>query len=84
VLQRHGVPFELLFFTKHLKHAPTVAAHVPDLPLVIDHLSKPNIKERQFDQWAVDIKAAAAHQNVFCKLSGMHVRFGLARLRTRR
>ena len=71
VLQRHGVPFELLFFAKHLKHAPTVAAHVPDLPLVIDHLSKPNIKERQFDQWAVDIQAAAAHPNVFCKLSGM-------------
>ena len=71
VLERHGVPFELLFFTKHLKHAPAVAEHVPDLPLVIDHLSKPNIKERQFDDWAVDIKAAAAYQNVYCKLSGM-------------
>ena len=60
VLERHGVPFELLFFTKHLKHAPKVASFVPELPLVIDHLSKPNIKERQFDDWAADLKAAAA------------------------
>lgn len=71
VLERNGVPFDLLFYAKHLKHAPTVAAHAPNLPLVIDHLSKPNIKEGQFDQWAIEIKAAAKHGNVFCKLSGM-------------
>lgn len=71
VLEKHQLPFDLLFYAKHLKHAPTVAAHVPELPLVIDHLSKPNIKEKQFDQWATEIRAAAAHENVFCKLSGM-------------
>ena len=42
VLERHGVPFDLLFFAKHLRHAPTVASAVPDATLVIDHLSKPS------------------------------------------
>lgn len=71
VLEKHAVPFDLLFFAKHLKHAPTVADHVPDLPLVIDHLSKPDIKAGAFDQWAVELKEAAQRPNVYCKLSGM-------------
>ena len=71
VLEKYCLPFDLLFYAKHLKHAPTVAAHVPELPLVIDHLSKPNIKEGQFDQWAHELRAAATHENMFCKLSGM-------------
>lgn len=71
VLERHTVPFDLLFFTKHLKHAVAVARHAPDLPLVIDHLAKPKIKSGRIDDWAADLKAAAACENVYCKLSGM-------------
>lgn len=71
VLEKHQLPFDLLFYAKHLKHAPTVASHVPELPLVIDHLSKPNIKEKHFETWAAELDAAAKHENVYCKLSGM-------------
>lgn len=70
-LEKHGVPYDLLFFTKHLRHAATVARHVPDLKLVVDHLAKPQIKSRKIDNWAVDLKAAADCPNVYCKLSGM-------------
>jgi L-fuconolactonase len=71
VLEKYAVPFDLLFFTKHLKHVTAVAQHAPNLPLVIDHLSKPKIKDAEIKSWAADLKAAAAHENVFCKLSGM-------------
>jgi len=71
VLERHGVPFDLLFYAKHLHHVPTLARRLPNLPMVIDHLSKPNIKARQFDDWLVNLKAAAAFPNIYCKLSGM-------------
>jgi L-fuconolactonase len=71
VLEKHQVPFDLLFFVKHLKHAVAVARHVPDLPLVIDHLAKPKIKLQSFDDWRPAFEAAAACPNVFCKLSGM-------------
>jgi L-fuconolactonase len=40
-LEKHRVPFDLLLYVKHLKHAVTVARACPELPLVIDHLSKP-------------------------------------------
>jgi L-fuconolactonase len=71
VLEKHGVPFDLLFYTKHLRHAPALAKALPDLPMVIDHLSKPQIKLGHFDDWRADLKAAAAWPNIYCKLSGM-------------
>ncbi len=71
VLEKHRVPFDLLFFVKHLKHAAALARQLPDLPMVIDHLAKPRIKDRGFDDWLPHLRAAAAFPNVFCKLSGM-------------
>lgn len=71
VLEKHGVPYDLLFFVKHLKHAVAVARHVPNLPLVIDHLAKPRIKDHAIDDWLPHFAAAAKCPNVYCKLSGM-------------
>ncbi len=71
VLQKHGVPFDLLFYVKHLKHAATLARALPDLPMVIDHLAKPRIKDHATDDWLSDFRAAARFPNVYCKLSGM-------------
>lgn len=71
VLEKHQVPYDLLFFTKHLKHATTVADAVPRLKLVIDHLSKPEIQAGHIDRWKVNMQAAASRPNVYCKLSGM-------------
>jgi len=71
VLEKHRVPFDLLFYVKHLKHAATLARKLPDLPMVIDHLAKPRIKDHQTDGWIDHLKAAAKFPNVYCKLSGM-------------
>ena len=71
VLEKHGVPFDLLFYTKHLRHAPTLAQQLPNLPMVIDHLSKPEIRLGKHESWAADLRAAAEYENVFCKLSGL-------------
>ena len=71
VLEAHGVPFDLLFHVRHLRHAATLAGRLPDLPMVIDHLAKPHIKEHRTDDWLADFRAAAHHETIFCKLSGM-------------
>ena len=71
VLEKHRVPFDLLFFVKHLKHAATLAKQLPNLPMVIDHLAKPRIKDQQTEGWIDHLKAAAKFPNVYCKLSGM-------------
>ena len=71
VLEKYHVPFDLLFFVKHLPHATTVADAAPNLPLVIDHLAKPEIKDGRIDNWKASFLAAAERPNVYCKLSGM-------------
>jgi len=71
VLQKHSVPFDLLFYTQHLRHAVRLARELPDLPMVIDHLSKPHIREGLTGEWREDLCRAAAAPNLFCKLSGM-------------
>ncbi len=71
VLEKHQVPFDLLFYVRHLKHAAPLANSLPDLPLVIDHLAKPLIAAGTTAGWRDDLRAAARHPNVYCKLSGM-------------
>ena len=71
VLQKHGVPFDLLFYTQHLRHAATLAQMLPELPMVIDHLSKPQIREQKLDAWSAYLQRAAQFPNIYCKLSGM-------------
>jgi L-fuconolactonase len=71
LLEKHQVPFDLLFYVKHLRHAATLARRLPDLPLVIDHLAKPQVKLGRTDDWLENFRAAAACPNVYCKLSGL-------------
>ncbi len=71
VLEKHQVPFRPLFYTKHLRHAPALGKALSSLPMVIDHLSKPKIKDRVLKPWQEEMRAAAAFPNIYCKLSGM-------------
>jgi L-fuconolactonase len=71
VLEKHEVPFDLLLYVKHLRHVPTLARALPGLPMVIDHLAKPRIKDRAMDDWLPGFREAASFPNVCCKLSGM-------------
>lgn len=71
VLEKHGVPFDLLFYVKHLRHVPELARRLPNLRFVIDHLAKPHVKDQRTDDWLPHFRAAATFPNVYCKLSGM-------------
>ena len=71
VLEKHRLPFDLLFYTQHLKHAVQLGRVLPDLPMVVDHLSKPKIKSGEIDDWKKDLSNAAQFSNIYCKLSGM-------------
>jgi L-fuconolactonase len=71
VLEKHRVPFDLLFYVKHLKHAATLGRLLPELPMVIDHLAKPRIKDHAVDDWLPHLREAAKFPNIYCKLSGL-------------
>ena len=72
LLEQYGFTYDILIYEKQLDEALDLVKQVPDrIPLVIDHIAKPNIKESSFSYWQEKIKLIATHPNVFIKLSGM-------------
>lgn len=70
VLPEFGMTFDVVaVFPRHLPHIPTLAERIPNLNMVIDHLAKPPIGQRE-SAWFDQMKAAAAYPNVYAKLSG--------------
>lgn len=65
------LPFEFLTYTRHLPHVLTVLETVPGLRAVLDHVSKPEIKNRKLEPWRSLMARVAKHPNLYCKLSGM-------------
>jgi L-fuconolactonase len=64
-------PFEILTYTRQLPYVLKALDHVPNLRAVVNHLSKPEIKERKMEPWKSLLREVAQHPNVYCKLSGM-------------
>lgn len=55
----------------HLRHTIATAAEHPSLRLVIDHLGKPDIRNRKWEPWAGLLASCAQAPNVFAKISGL-------------
>jgi len=70
-LAAHGLSYDLLVHTRHLRHVRTVAEHCPTLHLVIDHMAKPPIASGEFDDWSREFRPLAEFSNIQCKLSGL-------------
>jgi len=48
----------------------------PTLRIVVDHMAKPNIAEKQWDDWASDMAELAKRPNVYVKHSGLNTASG--------
>ncbi|MCZ6775794.1 MAG: amidohydrolase family protein [Ignavibacteria bacterium] len=70
-LQEFGLTYDLLLYPRHLPIAIKLVEKFPDQPFVVDHISKPAIKEKLVSPWQEDLRALAMLDNVYCKLSGM-------------
>lgn len=73
LLAERAVVFEIpAVFPRHLEHVPGLAEELPELRIVIDHLAKPPIAAAELEPWATQLAAAAAHTNVYAKVSGLN------------
>lgn len=70
-LQKQNVCFDFLTHPKHLPYALQIFDEFPELRAVINHISKPPIKDGVLTPWDKLIEKVANHKNVYCKLSGM-------------
>jgi L-fuconolactonase len=73
LLEARNLVFEIpAVFPRHLGDVPRVAAACPGLRIVVDHLGKPPLDREGFDEWAQQLRAAAAAPNVLAKISGLN------------
>jgi L-fuconolactonase len=70
-LERFGFTYDILIFADQLKYIPQFVATFPNQRFVIDHMAKPDIKNRNIEDWKGEIEKIARHENVYCKISGM-------------
>ena len=68
---RRNLTFDLLAKPPNWPYIAQVAAAIPDLRLVIDHIGKPDTRHGQFDDWADIMRQAAQFPQMMVKLSGM-------------
>ena len=69
VLAERKLPADVAaIFPQHLNTIPGLAAAVPDLTIVIDHLAKPPIASGDYTVWKEQMRAAADAPNVHGKL----------------
>ena len=63
--------FDALTLPRHLSALRKLLARHPNMRTVIDHGSKPMIRDGVLDGWDKDMAALAAETSAFCKLSGL-------------
>jgi len=70
-LQANNYTYDLLIYAHQLNQANELVKHLPTMPIVIDHIAKPNIKAGKIEDWKKEITRLANYPNVYCKISGM-------------
>lgn len=70
-LSEYDFSYDILIYPHQLKEAIDLVRSFPQQKFVIDHLAKPSIKTKEFDNWETLIREVALNSHVYCKLSGM-------------
>ncbi|MBI3819088.1 MAG: amidohydrolase family protein [Planctomycetes bacterium] len=71
LLSKFGLTYDILVYSRQLSAALDLVRAFPDQPFVLDHLAKPDIKNRVREPWLADFRKLAVAPNVYCKISGM-------------
>jgi L-fuconolactonase len=70
-LKAYNYTYDILIFHNQLPPAIDFVRAFPDMPLVIDHCAKPDIRHKNINEWRINMKEIAKFPNVCCKLSGL-------------
>jgi L-fuconolactonase len=74
LLADRGIPFDVPdAWPRHLAATAELAAALPDLRIVVDHLGKPPFGGPDWERWRATIREVAAHPNTTAKVSGLQV-----------
>jgi L-fucono-1,5-lactonase len=71
-----GLRFEILSRAEHLAPIADVIEAIPELPAVVNHVSKPVFRWDEDVRWRSGMARLAERPNTYCKLSGMVTEVG--------
>lgn len=73
---KYRLCFDSLVLSHQIRDVTDLASRYPGLSIVLDHAGKPPIISGDFERWSGEISQLAAHQNAFCKVSGLWTEAG--------
>ncbi len=71
MVHQAGLTYDLLIKPHQFDAALSLIDHLPAMPIILDHIAKPYIKDKKQEPWASQIRHLAQYENVFCKISGL-------------
>ena len=71
LLKEFGYSYDILVYPHQLETVIDFINKFPDQPFVLDHMGKPEIRNKKSWDWENDIEEIARHPNVYCKISGL-------------
>lgn len=66
-----GLAYDVLVRSRELPAALALVKSIPEGRFVVDHIAKPNIRDRELEPWATRMRPLADYPGVFVKVSGM-------------
>jgi len=70
-LKSYNYTYDILVKHHQLPEVIEFLNKVEDQPFIVDHCAKPDLKNRDIEDWTKNIRIIAQQKHVFCKLSGL-------------
>jgi L-fuconolactonase len=71
LLPKYGFSFDVCIDYRHNKNTLRFLSRLKDVPCILDHIGKPNIKAKGLEPWRSEIKELARFPNLMCKVSSL-------------
>ena len=71
LLPYHGLSFDICIFHPQLANVIEFVRQCPEVSFILDHIGKPDIKNKVFEPWKKELRLLAGMPNVSCKISGV-------------
>ena len=71
MLAEYGLSFDICINYRQLASTIKMVRQCPHTQFMLDHIAKPNIREKQLDPWRAQMEEMASLPNVVCKVSGV-------------
>lgn len=71
LLAQYEFTYDLLVKPIHFESTLNCVRQNPNLNFVLDHIAKPNLKEKNIEDWKQFIYELSRFPNVYCKISGL-------------